>query len=134
MSENQILVVPPNPSEPITQQFTCNATGAPNLEIAWKHKERLIRRNSDKYSIKTDADSTDTPLMALHSVLTIKDPTIIDSGSVTCGVSIRYREDSEDSANRDNLVTTFVSSRKNLTILGELYTMFVHVLQFPIEY
>jgi hypothetical protein len=117
MTEDQILVVPPNTSEPITQQFTCNATGAPNLEIVWKHKDRLIRRSNEKYSIKTDNVTTNTPLMALHSVLTIRDPAIIDSGPVTCEAGIRYRKDSENSANDDNFITTIESATRHLIVL-----------------
>ena len=128
MTEDQILVVPQNTSESITQQFTCNATGAPDLEIVWKHKDRLIQENGDKYSVIVSRNS---PLMAIHSVLTIRNPTIIDSGPIICGASIRYRKDSEDSANPD-ILTTFVSSTKNLTVLGELYTMFMCILQVPL--
>ena len=120
MTEDQILVVPPNTSEPITQQFTCNATGAPNLEIVWTHKERLIQGNSDKYSENV---STSTSLMAVHSILTIRDPELSDSGPVTCEARISYRQGSADSANEGSFVTTTVTSRSNLVVLGELYTM-----------
>ena len=120
MSEDQILVVPPNPSEPITQQFTCNATGAPNFEIVWTHKDRMIQGNSEKYS---ENASTSTSLMAVHSVLTIKDPGLVDSGPVTCEARISYRQGSADSANEGSFVTTSVTSRSNLVVLGELYTI-----------
>ena len=108
MTENQILVVPP-----ITQQFTCNATGAPSLEIVWSHKDRLIQGNSDKYSIKTVVVSTNTPLMALHSVLTINNSTPTDSGPVTCEARISFRQDG-------SFVTLPVSSRSNLVVLVEM--------------
>ena len=122
------MVVQPNTSEPITQQFTCNATGAPHLKIVWKHKDRLIQRNDDKYSIETDGASTNSPLMALQSVLTITNPELIDSGPITCEAITSYRQDSGDTANEGSLVMTSVRSRSNLVVLGELHTMFVCVL------
>ena len=127
MTEDQILVVPPNTNEPITQQFTCNATGTPNLEIVWKHKGRLIRRSNEKYSIKTDNVTPNSSLMTLHSVLTIKDPAIIDSGPVTCEAGIRYRKDSENFANDDNFITTIESATRHLIVLGELCMLNIYV-------
>ena len=127
MTEDQILVVPPNTSDPLTQQFTCNATGTPNLEIVWKHKDRLIRRNNEKYSIKTDDVTPNSSLITLHSVLTIRDPEIIDSGPVSCEARIRYRKDSENSANDDNFITTIESATRHLIVLGELCMLNIYV-------
>ena len=115
MTEDQILVVPPNTSEAITQQFTCNATGTPNLEIVWKHKGRLIQENQ-KYSIEMDDVATNSPLMTLHSVLTIRNPAIIDSGPVSCEAVIRYRK---DSANVNSSISIIENVTSSLIVLGE---------------
>ena len=123
MTEDQILVVPHNTSEPITQQFTCNATGAPNLQVFWRHENSSIQTDNEKYSIKTENVSTNHLLTTLHSVLTIKDPSLTDSGSVTCEAGIRYRKDS-DFPNVNNLATATEIAKRNLVVLGELETTY----------
>ena len=129
MTEDQILVVPPNSSDPITQQFTCNATGAPNLEIVWKHKGRLIQRSNEKYSIKMDDVTPNYPLMTLHSVLTIRAPAIIDSGPVSCEAVIRYRK---DSANVNSSISIIENVTSSLIVLGERHMM--HIIMCALQY
>ena len=125
MTEDQILVVPHNTNESITQEFTCNATGAPNLHIYWRHKNSLIQTNTEKYSIETTNVTTNSLLITLHSVLTIKDPSLTDSGNVTCAAGIKYRKDS-DFANVNNLIIITASEKRDLVVLGELKNVHSH--------
>ena len=81
----------------------------------------MIQGSNEKYSIVTDDVFTNTPLMALHSVLTIRDLAIIDSGPVSCEAGIRYRKDSEDSANVDNFIIRIETATRHLIVHGELY-------------
>ena len=56
-------------------------------------------RNNEKYSVKSVEVSTTAHLMVLHSVLTIKEPELADSGPIVCVVTTEYGKDTATSVN-----------------------------------
>ena len=83
-------------------------------------------RNNEKYSVKSVEVSTTDRLMALHSVLTIKEPELADSGPIVCVVTTEYGKDTSTTVN--NLIPEYrtVESVVNLIVLGE-FAFSVHL-------
>ena len=118
MTDDQILSIS-NVSEKVTQQFICNATGTPALEITWKHNDKKIGTDK-KYSIRKEVSIDNDHLTAVHSVLTINDPALTDSGTVVCVASISFRSDGPNNLDPSR-TTTSVDLERGLIVLGELW-------------
>ena len=118
MTDNQILSVS-NVSEKVTLQFICNATGTPALEVTWKHNDKEIKRSDKKYSVTKGVSINNDHLTVVHSVLTINDPALTDSGTVVCVASISFRSDGPNNLDPSRM-TTSVDLERGLIVLGEL--------------
>ena len=111
-----IIVVTNNTASTIT--FTCNVTGSPNLQISWYHKNKKIKEN-EKYSISTKDPNGDLDAYrrSQFSTVVIRNPLLVDSGSISCEAKISYRDDEGNRSNVINTLTQNVTS--NLIVLGK---------------
>lgn len=115
LSEDQLHVVySENKTSLSPIQFICNASGAPDLKVYWKHNENILS-SGNTFTIDTQTDTSEGLTLA-HSILQINRPSLANSGNITCLVSIQYR--SEDATSSEPLLRA-ISRSRSLTVLGK---------------
>lgn len=119
MTHDQILSVNSTIGEVL--QFVCNATGTPHLELIWAHNGMTIPENDKRRIVKNEV-STNGMLTVIYSVLTISDPTLTDTGTISCEASISFRKDNSTTTNTGAVRTISEKLERELIVLG-MYTV-----------
>lgn len=115
MTDDQILSV--NSTSEEVLQFVCNATGTPHLELTWAHNGMTIEENDNRHLVKNEV-STNSMLTVIYSVLTISDPTLTDTGTISCKASISFQKDNSTTTNTGAVRTISEKLERELIVLG----------------
>lgn len=121
MTDDQILSV--NSTSEQVLQFVCNATGTPHLELIWAHNGVTIQENDKRHLVKNEV-STNSMLTILYSVLTISDPTLTDTGTISCEASISFKKDNSTTSRTSAVRTISEKLERELIVLGMYKCMY----------
>ena len=116
LSGDQMFIVHPN--EPIPSiNFSCNATGFPNLQIQWFHNDNLVLLDNEYFTTENITTPDENGLTtAVQSNLRAKAPRLANSGKITCQASIVYNREENGEMGED--ADTSNSLSRSLTVLG----------------